>query len=68
MSSRSSDVGVLRRCAKAISNLSLFGGAENQEEMASHNVPEWLFPLAFMEDDNIRYEMFQVDTITTLTM
>lgn len=52
---RSSDVGVLRRCAKAISNLSLFGGAENQEEMASHNVPEWLFPLAFMEDDNIRY-------------
>jgi hypothetical protein len=52
---RSSDVGVLRRCAKAVSNLSLFGGAENQEEMASHNVPEWLFPLAFMEDDNIRY-------------
>lgn len=52
---RSSDLGVLRRCAKAISNLSLFGGAENQEEMASRNVPEWLFPLAFMEDDNIRY-------------
>ncbi|VDI62715.1 Hypothetical predicted protein [Mytilus galloprovincialis] len=52
---RSADLGVLRRCAKAISNLSLFGGSEVQEEMATHNVPEWLFPLAFMADDNIRY-------------
>lgn len=53
--SRSSDIRNLRHCAKALSNLSLFGGAENQEEMAKRNVPEWLFPLAFMEDDTIRY-------------
>lgn len=53
--SRSSDIRNLRHCAKALANLSLFGGAENQEEMAKRNVPEWLFPLAFMEDDTIRY-------------
>lgn len=52
---RSTDIEVLRHCAKAIANLSLFGGAENQEEMARRNVPEWLFPLAFNEDNNIRY-------------
>lgn len=52
---RSSEVQVLRHCAKAIANLSLFGGADNQEEMARRNVPEWLFPLAFMEDNNVRY-------------
>ncbi|XP_048734278.1 NAD(+) hydrolase sarm1-like isoform X3 [Ostrea edulis] len=53
--SRSSDIRNLRHCAKALANLSLFGGAENQEEMAKRNVPEWLFPLAFMEDDTIKY-------------
>ncbi|KAK3084928.1 hypothetical protein FSP39_021550 [Pinctada imbricata] len=53
--SKCSDLKTLRHCARAMSNLSLFGGAENQEEMARRNVPEWLFPLAFMEDDTVRY-------------
>lgn len=52
---RSKDIEVLRHCAKAIANLSLFGGGENQEEMANKKVPEWLFPLAFMEDNHVRY-------------
>ena len=52
---RSSDTAVLRKCAKALSNLSLFGGCENQEIMTQQKVPEWLFPLAFMEDNHVRY-------------
>ncbi|RUS89755.1 hypothetical protein EGW08_002458 [Elysia chlorotica] len=49
------DYSILRRCAKALANLSLFGGAENQEIMSKHKVPEWLFPLAFSDDNSIRY-------------
>ena len=52
---RSTDTIVLRKCAKAISNLSLFGGPENQEIMTQNNVPEWLFPLAFTEDKHVKY-------------
>ncbi|KAL3857023.1 hypothetical protein ACJMK2_011724 [Sinanodonta woodiana] len=52
---RSSNTKILRRCAKAFANLALFGGPENQEIMADRKVPEWLFPLAFMEDNLIRY-------------
>ena len=53
--SRCKDVNVLRKCAKALSNLSLFGGPENQEIMTQQKVPEWLFPLAFMDDKHIKY-------------
>ena len=52
---RSSDIAVLRKCAKALSNLSLFGGPENQEIMTVQKAPEWLFPLAFVEDNHVRY-------------
>ena len=52
---RSSETVVLRKCAKAFSNLALFGGPENQEIMTQEKVPEWLFPLAFMEDNHVRY-------------
>ncbi|KAK6192206.1 hypothetical protein SNE40_003718 [Patella caerulea] len=52
---RCSEIEVLRRCAKALANLSLFGGCENQEFMAKHKVPEWLFPLAFSDDNSVRY-------------
>ncbi|XP_036338026.1 NAD(+) hydrolase sarm1 isoform X3 [Rhagoletis pomonella] len=52
---RTSDVETLRHCASALANLSLYGGAENQEEMISRQVPMWLFPLAFHDDDNIKY-------------
>ncbi|WAR03819.1 SARM1-like protein [Mya arenaria] len=52
---RSNDVKILRKCAKALSNLSLFGGPENQEVMIQQKVPEWLFPLAFIDDKHVKY-------------
>nr|SVE72758.1 EOG090X00FC [Ceriodaphnia reticulata] len=52
---RRSDVEILRHCAGALANLSLYGGAENQEAMIKRQVPMWLFPLAFHTDDNIKY-------------
>ena len=52
---RKNDVETLRHCATALANLSLYGGAENQEAMINRKVPMWLFPLAFHNDDNIKY-------------
>ncbi|XP_071178832.1 NAD(+) hydrolase sarm1-like [Mytilus edulis] len=52
---RSNDRLTLRHCAIGLSNMALYGGPENQEEMAKHKVPEWLFPLAFNDDDSVRY-------------
>ncbi|XP_021941773.1 sterile alpha and TIR motif-containing protein 1 isoform X3 [Zootermopsis nevadensis] len=52
---RKNDVETLRHCAGALANLSLYGGAENQEAMIKRKVPMWLFPLAFHDDDNIKY-------------
>ncbi|CAH1185693.1 unnamed protein product [Phyllotreta striolata] len=52
---RKSDIDTLRHCAGALANLSLYGGAENQEAMIKRKVPMWLFPLAFHNDDNIKY-------------
>ncbi|XP_052096651.1 NAD(+) hydrolase sarm1-like [Mytilus californianus] len=52
---RSNDRLTLRHCAIGLSNMALYCGPENQEEMAKHKVPEWLFPLAFNDDDSVRY-------------
>ncbi|XP_023727069.1 sterile alpha and TIR motif-containing protein 1 isoform X3 [Cryptotermes secundus] len=52
---RKNDIETLRHCAGALANLSLYGGAENQEAMIKRKVPMWLFPLAFHDDDNIKY-------------
>uniref|UniRef100_T1J6E6 ADP-ribosyl cyclase/cyclic ADP-ribose hydrolase n=1 Tax=Strigamia maritima TaxID=126957 RepID=T1J6E6_STRMM len=52
---RCSDVETLRHCANALANLSLYGGSENQQQMIKRKVPVWLFPLAFHNDDNIKY-------------
>jgi len=49
------DVETLRNCAGALVNLSLYGGAENQEAMIKKKVHLWLFPLAFHHDDSIKY-------------
>ena len=54
-SCRMTDVPRLRRCAVALANLAIYGGADNQQEMIEHRVPEWLFPLAFSDDDSTRY-------------
>ncbi|XP_013180544.1 PREDICTED: sterile alpha and TIR motif-containing protein 1 isoform X3 [Papilio xuthus] len=52
---RKNDIETLRHCATALANLSLYGGAENQEAMIKRKVPMWLFPLAFHTDDNVKY-------------
>lgn len=52
---RKNDLETLRHCASALANLSLYGGAENQEAMIKRKVPMWLFPLAFHDDDNVKY-------------
>ncbi|XP_037935665.1 NAD(+) hydrolase sarm1-like isoform X2 [Teleopsis dalmanni] len=52
---RTSDVETLRHCSSALANLSLYGGKDNQEAMINRKVPMWLFPLAFHNDDNIKY-------------
>lgn len=40
---------ILRRCAKALANLSLFGGAENQEIMSKHKVGKIPYSLINLE-------------------
>ncbi|XP_047741312.1 NAD(+) hydrolase sarm1 isoform X4 [Hyalella azteca] len=52
---RKKDVETLRHCAGALANLSLYGGSENQQAMVQRQVAIWLFPLAFHDDDNIKY-------------
>lgn len=52
---RKNDAETLRHCAVALANLSLYGGADNQEAMISRSVPLWLFPLAFHDDHIIKY-------------
>ena len=57
-SCRNQDKSILRHCAEALANLAMFGGADNQYEMIVHKACEWLFPLAFSDDDSIRYYAF----------
>ena len=57
-SCRTSDLPTLRHCAVALANLAIYGGTDNQTEMIERKAPEWLFPLAFSEDDSIRYYAF----------
>ena len=57
-SCRTFDTSILRHCAVALANLAIYGGEENQHEMIEHKAPEWLFPLAFSNDDSIRYYAF----------
>ena len=64
-SCRMDDTTMLRNCAEALANLAMYGGAQNQQEMINHRTAEWLFPLAFSNDDNIRYYAFLA--ITTLS-
>ncbi|KAI2804336.1 Sterile alpha and TIR motif-containing protein 1 [Blomia tropicalis] len=52
---RCTDSITLRHCASALANLSLYGGPDSQESMIKLKAPVWLFPLAFHNDDNIKY-------------
>ncbi|XP_028967896.1 sterile alpha and TIR motif-containing protein 1 [Galendromus occidentalis] len=50
---RSSDQKTLQHCAAALANLALYGGSGNEQVMKTF-IP-WLFPLAFSNDDHVRY-------------
>ena len=52
---RQTDTTTLRHCASALANLSLYGGSESQESMIKLKAHVWLFPLAFHNNDNIKY-------------
>ncbi|XP_040569570.1 NAD(+) hydrolase sarm1 [Lepeophtheirus salmonis] len=52
---KSTDVETLRHCASALANVAMYGGSENQEAMIQRKIPFWLFPLAFHNDDTIKY-------------
>ncbi|KAB7507096.1 Sterile alpha and TIR motif-containing protein 1 [Armadillidium nasatum] len=52
---QTNDNVTLQHCAGALANLSLYGGEETHKEMMKHKTQLWLFPLAFHEDDNIKY-------------
>lgn len=52
---RSTNLITLRHCASALANLSLYGGPDSQESMIKLKAAMWLFPLAFHNDDNIKY-------------
>merc|ERR1719367_2751453 len=45
----------LRQCSSALANVAMYGGSENQEAMIKRKVQSWLFPLAFHDDDTIKY-------------
>ncbi|KAH9501705.1 Sterile alpha and TIR motif-containing protein 1 [Dermatophagoides farinae] len=52
---RSTNIETLRHCASALANLSLYGGPDSQESMIKLKAAMWLFPLAFHNNDNIKY-------------
>lgn len=52
------DASVLRHCAVSLANLALYGDDDCQQFMITRNAPEWLFPLAFSEDDGVKYYAF----------
>jgi len=52
---RSRDTATRRNCARALANLSLYGGPEVHNLMVHHHVHIWLFTLAFNADDSVKY-------------
>ena len=51
----SNDSLVLQHCAAALTNCSMYGSPECHEMMIRCNVDHWLFPLAFSEDNVVKY-------------
>uniref|UniRef100_A0A8C4QA82 Sterile alpha and TIR motif-containing protein 1 n=1 Tax=Eptatretus burgeri TaxID=7764 RepID=A0A8C4QA82_EPTBU len=52
---RLSDIDILRDCAMALANCAMYGGKDTQKQMVCKRAPDWLFPLAFNKDTNIRF-------------
>nr|XP_030717910.1 sterile alpha and TIR motif-containing protein 1 isoform X2 [Globicephala melas] len=51
---RRTDPPLLRHCALALANCALHGGQTAQRRMVEKRAAEWLFPLAFSEDEMLR--------------
>ena len=52
---RYSDPVVLQHCAAALTNCAMYGSTACQEMMICSNVDHWLFPLAFSDDNVVKY-------------
>jgi hypothetical protein len=52
---RSSDTTVLQHCAAALANCSMYGGPKCQMKMVAKHADHWLFPLAFSQDNVVKY-------------
>lgn len=54
-SCRSSDSTVLQHCAAALANCAMYGGPKCQIKMVAKHADHWLFPLAFSQDNVVKY-------------
>lgn len=52
---RSSDCTVLQHCAAALANCAMYGGSKCQISMVRKHADHWLFPLAFSNDNVVKY-------------
>ncbi|KAM5215631.1 NAD(+) hydrolase SARM1 isoform 2-T2 [Hipposideros larvatus] len=50
---RRTDTTLLRHCALALANCALYGGQAVQRSMVEKGTAEWLFPLAFSNEDEL---------------
>lgn len=52
---RSSDPTVLQHCAAALTNCAMYGGHKVHKQMVAKHADHWLFPLAFSDDNVVKY-------------
>jgi hypothetical protein len=52
---RSTDPVILQHCAAALTNCAMYGSPDCHEMMIRCKVEHWLFPLAFSEDNVVKY-------------
>ncbi len=52
---RQSDPTILQHCAAALCNCAMYGECKVQSAMVSGKVDVWLFPLAFSQDNAVKY-------------
>ena len=52
---RSSDPAILHHCAAALTNCAMYGSPECHELMVRSKADHWLFPLAFSDDNVVKY-------------
>lgn len=55
LSCRSTDSTVLQHCAAALANCGMYGGSKCWHSMVESHADHWLFPLAFSQDNVVKY-------------